>query len=73
MILTQLAMATILFFQNKAKILHRHVFIAINIPCKFSDKGQSWGFTSRSTARVILGQVLRIATCGTRTHRGDSL
>ena len=26
------------------------------------DKGQSWGFTSRSTARVILGQVLRIAT-----------
>ena len=30
-------------------------------------------FTSRSTARVILGQVLRIATCGTRTHRGDSL
>ena len=31
-------------------------------------KGQSWGFTSRSTARVILGQVLRIATCGTRTH-----
>ena len=36
-------------------------------------KGQSWGFTSRSTARVILGQVLRNATCGTRTHRGDSL
>ena len=31
------------------------------------------GFTSRSTARVILGQVLRIATCGTQTHRGDSL
>ena len=36
-------------------------------------KGQSWGFTSRSTARVILGQVLRIATCGTRTHRGLTL
>ena len=36
-------------------------------------KVQSWGFTSRSTARVILGQVLRIATCRTRTHRGDSL
>ena len=36
-------------------------------------QSQSWGFTSRSTARVILGQVLRIATCGTRTHRGDSL
>ena len=35
--------------------------------------GQSWGFTSRSTAWVILAQVLRIATCGTRTHRGDSL
>ena len=33
-------------------------------------KGQSWGFMSRSTARVILGQVLRIATCGTLTHRG---
>ena len=40
---------------------------------KSGEKGQSWGFTSRSTARVILGQVLRIATCGTRTHRGDSL
>ena len=40
---------------------------------RFIHKGQSWGFTSRSTARVILGQVLRIATCGTRTHRGDSL
>ena len=36
-------------------------------------QSQSWGFTSRSTARVILGQVLRIATCGTRTHRGDNL
>ena len=22
-------------FQNKAKILYRHVFIAVNIPCKF--------------------------------------
>ena len=22
-------------FQNEAKIMHRHVFIAINIPCKF--------------------------------------
>ena len=33
-------------------------------------QSQSWGFTSRSTARVMLGQVLRIATCGTRTHRG---
>ena len=31
-------------------------------------KIQIWGFTSRSTARVILGQVLSIATCGTRTH-----
>ena len=34
---------------------------------------QSWVFTSRSTARVKLGQVLSIATCVTRTHRGDSL
>ena len=24
-------------FQNKAKILHRHVLIAINIPCKFGE------------------------------------
>ena len=24
-------------FQNKAKILHRHVFIVINIPCKLSE------------------------------------
>ena len=36
-------------------------------------KGQSWGFTSRSTVRVILWQVLRIATGGTPTHRGDGL
>ena len=50
--------------------------IVLNLSLKQAtkvDKGQSWGFTSRSTARVILGQVLRIATCGTRTHRGDSL
>ena len=32
-------------------------------------KGQSWGFTLCSTARVMLGQVLSIVTCGTRTHR----
>ena len=25
-------------FQNEAKILHRQVFIAINIPCKFSEE-----------------------------------
>ena len=40
---------------------------------KNEGQSQSWGLTSRSTARVILGQVLSIATCGTRTHRGDSL
>ena len=28
----------------------------------------SWGFTARSTARTILGQVLSIATCGSQTH-----
>ena len=28
------------------------------------DKGQSWGFRSHSTARVILGQALSIVTCG---------
>ena len=31
-------------------------------------QGQSLGFTSRSTARVILGQVLSIVTCGSQTH-----
>ena len=25
------------FFQNKAKILHRKVFIALNMPCKFGE------------------------------------
>ena len=35
MIFKQLAMAAI--FQNEAKILHRHVFTAINIPCKFGE------------------------------------
>ena len=29
---------------------------------------QSWRFTSSSTARVILGQVLGIVTCGSQTH-----
>ena len=24
-------------FQNEAKILHRHIFVAINIPCNFGD------------------------------------
>ena len=24
-------------FQNEAKILHRQVFVAINIPCKFGE------------------------------------
>ena len=28
------------------------------------EQSESWGFTSRSKARVILGQVLRIVTCG---------
>ena len=32
-------------------------------------QSQSWGFTSCSITMVILGQVLSIATCGTRTHR----
>ena len=50
-----------------------YVCIASNIRCGFRTvtdnklfeslhkQSQSWGFTSRSTARVILGQVLRIA------------
>ena len=25
-------------FQNEAKILHRHVLITINIPCKFGEE-----------------------------------
>ena len=33
-------------------------------------QSQSWGFTSRSTARVILGQVLRIATCALKLVTG---
>ena len=40
MIFKRLAMAAILlgfFFQNKAKILHRKVFIALNMPCKFGE------------------------------------
>ena len=37
MIFKQLAMAAILFLQNEAKILHRQVFLAINIPCKFGE------------------------------------
>ena len=32
------------------------------------EESQSWGFISRSTAMVILGQVLSIVTCGSRTH-----
>ena len=32
-----------------------------------------WDFTPCSTARVLWGKVLSIATCGTRTHRGDNL
>ena len=41
-----------------------------NVQCIVAkvDKGQNWVLTSRSTARVILGQVLSIATCGSRTH-----
>ena len=30
-------------------------------------------FSTHSRARVILGQVPSIATCKTRTHRGESL
>ena len=38
MIFKQLAMAAILFFSKRGQNLHRQVFfIAINIPCKFSE------------------------------------
>ena len=52
-----------------------HSMDFVSGPKQFQSQSQSWGwgFTSRLTARVILGQVLSIATCGTRTHRGDSL
>ena len=36
MIFKQLAIAAIVF-QNEAKIVHRQVFIAINIPCRFGE------------------------------------
>ena len=38
MIFKQMAMVAILVFQNKAKILPRKVFIAINILCKFGEE-----------------------------------
>ena len=31
-------------------------------------ESESWGFTSLSTARVIVRQVLSIVTCGGQTH-----
>ena len=37
MIFKQSAMVAILFFHNEAKIFYRHVFIAINILCKFGE------------------------------------
>ena len=43
------------------------------VPERYFPSGTVGVFTSRSTARVILRQVLSMATCGTRTHRGDSL
>ena len=33
----QLAMVAILFFKMRPNVLHRHVIIAINISCKFSE------------------------------------
>ena len=42
-----------------------------SIYIKVSITKSKLGFTSCSTATVILGRVLSIATCGTRTHRGD--
>ena len=36
-----------------------------NVSVQSKDKGQRLGFTSRSTARVILGQVFSTGTCGT--------
>ena len=35
--------------------------------------GQSWGFTSCSTARVILGQAFIIASCGNRIQEKRGL
>ena len=36
-------------FENEAKILHRHVFIAINILCKFGEDGRTYEWTDRWT------------------------
>ena len=33
----QSAMEAILFFKHEAKMFYRHVFTAINIPCKFGE------------------------------------
>ena len=33
---------------------------------------QSWGFTSHSIAKVILGQVFSIAICGGRTQKKET-
>ena len=45
----------------------------VQLADKVKSKVKVGGFTSRSTARVILRQVLTIATCGTQTQRGYSL
>ena len=37
MIFKQMAMVAILFFKMRPKNLHRHVFMAINISCKFGE------------------------------------
>ena len=51
-----------LAMENEAKILHRHVFIAINIPCKFSKDIfiNEWDIkvyvkTSRTDGRMYAG------------------
>ena len=45
------------------EVLRKHINQLVE-----NEQSQSWGFMSRSTARVILGQVLRFITCGSPTH-----
>ena len=69
-----------LYFYNKKKVIlskegkHKGALVIKEyLRSPYQSQRQSWGFTSRSTARVISGQVLSIANCGTRTHRSGNL
>ena len=48
--------------------LRKSQFFVSVITIERCSKNQNWGFMSRSPARVMLVQVLTIATSGTQTH-----